>query len=141
MIGRGVESKSGSSVFLFEGAREIGKKPRRRCRSLGRNGVILVNQKGDRIGTERRDQRRCASERDDRILQEVKEREKGDREEGERETRTFSLRWVLAGEPKRGAACGPRFSYLSFPDAYVLLGRAMPCSAAVHDNAGKGWNH
>lgn len=25
----------------------------------------------------------------------------------------------------RGAACGPRFPYLSFPDAYVLLGRAV----------------
>lgn len=25
----------------------------------------------------------------------------------------------------KSAACGPRFPYLSFPDAYVLLGRAM----------------
>jgi len=75
VIGRGVESKSGGSVFLFEGAREIGKKPRRRCRSLGRDGVTLVNQKGDRIGTERRDQRRCASERDERILRKVEEGE------------------------------------------------------------------
>lgn len=62
MIGRGVESKSGGSVFLFEGAREIGKKPRRRRCSLGRDGVTLVNQKGDRIGTSR--SRRRASERE-----------------------------------------------------------------------------
>jgi len=46
----------------------------------------------------------------------------------------------FSGRAKR-AACGPRFSYLSFPDAYVLLGRAVPCPAAIHDNAGKGWNH
>lgn len=32
----------------------------------------------------------------------------------------------FSGRAKRSAVCGPRFSYLSFPDAYVLLGRAMP---------------
>lgn len=33
---------------------------------------------------------------------------------------------------KDGVACEPRFPYLSFPDAYVLLDRGR---AAVHDNA------
>lgn len=33
-------------------------------------------------------------------------------------------------------ACGPRFPYLSFPDAYVLLGPAW--CLATHDKAARG---
>lgn len=86
------------------------------------DGVTLVNQKGDRIGTSRLRQRVREKERI-----RVETRRGGGEKKRERERpETFSRRRVSAGERKRGAACGPRFSYLSFPDAYVLLGRAVP---------------
>lgn len=63
MIGRGVESRSGGgSVFPFEGAREFGRKLRRRFRGgLGVDGVILVKQRGrqNRNGTSRPGRRVC----------------------------------------------------------------------------------
>lgn len=43
--------------------------------------------------------------------------------------------WKKKHQVYGSIACGPRFPYLSFPNAYVLLGRDH---AEVHDKAGKG---
>lgn len=142
MIGRGVESRSGGgSVFPFEGAREFGRKLRRRFRGgLGVDGVILVKQRGrqNRNGTSRPGRRVCVWARE---TGEQAVNAQGRKRGTGRDEKIFPPSDFRGSEKEREreryTRCGMRATFLLFIVSRCLC-FTRPSRAALHDNAGKG---